>query len=66
MGEVSSDTAYRGSFSATAEQPEVSLADLDVPIYSVDALVRRALPLQETAIARETTAPAPRARAVNG
>ncbi len=66
LGEVSTDTAYRGSFSATAEQPEVSLADLDVPIYSVDALVRRALPLQETAIARETTAPAPRARAVNG
>jgi NADH-quinone oxidoreductase subunit G len=53
LGEVSADTAYNGSFSANAEPADVSEAGVDVPMYAVDGIVRRARPLQETAIGQE-------------
>jgi NADH-quinone oxidoreductase subunit G len=45
------EEAYHGSFAASAESVVVDRAVLDVPIYSVDAVVRRSQPLQETAVA---------------
>ena len=47
-----SETQYKGSFVAHARGTAVSAGSLDVPIYAIDALVRRAEALQETALAR--------------
>jgi NADH-quinone oxidoreductase subunit G len=47
--------AYRGSFAvgaARSSEPPVQLRELDVPIYSVDAVVRRSEPLQQTTVAQ--------------
>jgi NADH-quinone oxidoreductase subunit G len=57
LGEVSTSNIYEGS--ATAEQKDGGDApndEIDVPIYSVDALVRRAFALQQTDAARRTAA----------
>jgi NADH-quinone oxidoreductase subunit G len=44
---------YRGSFAASvSEAPAVDAGELDVPIYAVDAIVRRSEPLQLTELAR--------------
>ena len=50
LGEPPSpDNSYRGSLSiATLDPVDVHPAALDVPIYAVDAVVRRSAPLQET------------------
>ncbi len=45
------EEAYHGSFAASAEAVPVDRTVLDVPIYSVDAVVRRSQPLQDTAVA---------------
>ncbi len=59
-------SGYAGRFEAATAPAEVSVADLDVPIYAGDAIVRRAFALQQTRVARQTEAPAPTsARAVN-
>ncbi len=47
-----SETTYRGAFSAGSGAVNVSAAALDVPIYAVDAVVRRSPALQQTALAR--------------
>jgi NADH-quinone oxidoreductase subunit G len=47
--------AYRGSFGVGAPpppEPMVQASELDVPIYSVDAVVRRSEPLQQTTAAQ--------------
>jgi NADH-quinone oxidoreductase subunit G len=46
------DTGYRGSFAASGRGVAVSSADLDVPIYEIDAVVRRAEALQQTVLGR--------------
>jgi NADH-quinone oxidoreductase subunit G len=46
------DTQYKGSFAATGRPASVDGAVLDVPIYAIDALVRRSEPLQETVLGR--------------
>jgi NADH-quinone oxidoreductase subunit G len=45
--------AYRGSFAVggSSASETVRAGELDVPIYAVDALVRRSEPLQQTALA---------------
>jgi NADH-quinone oxidoreductase subunit G len=52
------DNSYRGQAEISLEPERVDLAELDVPIYSVDPLVRRSQPLQQTRLAREASAPA--------
>ncbi|HEX7079588.1 MAG TPA: NADH-quinone oxidoreductase subunit NuoG [Gammaproteobacteria bacterium] len=52
IDDVTPDNAYRGQFEAGLEGEPVGLEELDVPIYSVDAVVRRSLPLQRTVFAR--------------
>jgi hypothetical protein len=47
------DTQYKGSFTATARAAAVAVSDLDVPIYAIDALVRRSAPLQETVLGQK-------------
>jgi NADH-quinone oxidoreductase subunit G len=45
-------TKYAGSFAPAPRAAPPAGAVLDVPIYAVDALVRRSEPLQDTAVAR--------------
>jgi NADH-quinone oxidoreductase subunit G len=47
--------AYTGTFAVDAartSEPSVQANELDVPIYSVDAVVRRSEPLQQTTVAQ--------------
>ena len=44
------DTQYKGAFAAHARDERVDAAGLDVPIYAIDPLVRRAEALQETVL----------------
>jgi NADH-quinone oxidoreductase subunit G len=54
------DTRYQGEFEAGGEtRPAVALELLDVPIYAVDALVRRAAALQATRLALAPREPIP-------
>jgi NADH-quinone oxidoreductase subunit G len=46
------DTQYKGSFAPSGRAAAVDSATLDVPIYAIDALVRRSEPLQETVLGR--------------
>ncbi|MGI9235139.1 MAG: NADH-quinone oxidoreductase subunit NuoG [Woeseiaceae bacterium] len=53
LGEVSTSNAYEGS--GTIAKPsgdDLSANDIDVPLYSIDAMVRRAFALQQTDEAR--------------
>ena len=43
--------AYRGSFAPKLAPAELDGAELDVPIYAIDAVVRRAIALQQTRLA---------------
>jgi NADH-quinone oxidoreductase subunit G len=48
------DTAYQGSFAPSGRGPSSTPSTaLDVPIYEIDALVRRSEPLQETVLAQK-------------
>ena len=51
LGDAAPDNAYRGSVEISLDEHDVEGMVLDVPIYSVDALVRQSLPLQQTAAA---------------
>jgi NADH-quinone oxidoreductase subunit G len=51
------DGVYGGDFRPSLAPTEVASRDVDVPIYAVDAIVRRSEPLQQTAIARGSRAP---------
>ena len=44
------DNHYRGSFAVSLDPADVDAAGIDVPIYAVDALVRRSEPLQQTVL----------------
>jgi NADH-quinone oxidoreductase subunit G len=51
------ETQYRGGFSPSARSAvAVTGVELDVPIYAIDALVRRAEALQETVLGRQGAA----------
>jgi hypothetical protein len=50
------DTQYKGAFAPTARAAAADGASLDVPIYAIDALVRRSKPLQETVHGRQGAA----------
>ncbi|HEY9182113.1 MAG TPA: molybdopterin-dependent oxidoreductase, partial [Gammaproteobacteria bacterium] len=52
------DTVYKGSFAANGRAAPVSSAGLDVPIYAIDPVVRRAEALQETVLGRARQGPA--------
>ncbi len=52
IGEVRPSNAYAGQIEAGIETEHVPLAELDVPIYSVDSVVRRSEPLQRTVFGR--------------
>jgi len=49
-GLAPTDTQYKGSFAANARAASGETGVLDVPIYAIDALVRRSEPLQETVL----------------
>ncbi len=53
LREATLDTGYRGDFAAS--QAHVGVA-IDVPMYRVDAIVRRAVALQATRVGNEATA----------
>ena len=46
------NNAYDGRLEVTLDPVAAKLEDLDVPIYAVDAVVRRSEPLQHTVLAR--------------
>jgi len=52
LGEVAPDNAYRGTVELSLDDHETEGIEIDVPIYSVDAVVRRSVPLQNTPHAR--------------
>jgi NADH-quinone oxidoreductase subunit G len=52
------DTQYKGSFAPNGRAASIDVAALDVPIYAIDALVRRSEPLQETVQGRAGRLPA--------
>ena len=54
LGEVAADTRYAGDFVPVCDSADCDELTLDVPIYSVDGIVRRGQALQQTAAARET------------
>ena len=62
LGDCRPDTAYGGDFVPGCEPADCDEADLDVPIYAVDGIVRRGRALQRTAAARETADAAADAR----
>jgi NADH-quinone oxidoreductase subunit G len=48
-----SDTQYKGAFAPNGRVASTAGLVLDVPIYAIDALVRRAEPLQETVLGQQ-------------
>ena len=48
---ASTPNEYQGAFTPSLERCELNGAVLDVPIYSVDAVVRRSAALQQTRLA---------------
>ena len=62
LGDCRPDTEYKGDFVPGCEPADCDEADLDVPIYAVDGIVRRGQALQRTAAARETAGAAADAR----
>ena len=53
LGTVESSNAYEGTPELQMDAIDVDLSTIDVPIYSVDAIVRRSKPLQLTRVALE-------------
>ncbi len=49
VGDPIIDTQYKGEFKPEIKPTEVDLSELDVPMYSIDAVVRRGEALQKTA-----------------
>jgi NADH-quinone oxidoreductase subunit G len=62
VGDAAPDNAYSGGWEIDLDEADVALDVLDVPIYGVDAIVRRATSLQHTrlAAARDSAHPADR------
>jgi NADH-quinone oxidoreductase subunit G len=59
VGDAPPDNSYDGSVEIHLDDHGAASIEVDVPIYSIDALVRRSLPLQKTlqAVADVTDAP---------
>jgi NADH-quinone oxidoreductase subunit G len=57
LGDVAADNGTPGEWELSLDPVEIT-GELDVPIYSVDAVVRRATSLQQTRAARDAAAPA--------
>jgi NADH-quinone oxidoreductase subunit G len=53
---AAAETQYKGSFVPTGRAVPSEGVVLDVPIYAIDALVRRSEPLQETVLGRQGAA----------
>jgi hypothetical protein len=53
---AAAETQYKGSFVPTGRGVPIEGVVLDVPIYAIDALVRRSEPLQETVLGRQGAA----------
>jgi NADH-quinone oxidoreductase subunit G len=53
---AATETQYKGSFVPTGRGVPIEGVVLDVPIYAIDALVRRSEPLQETVLGRQGAA----------
>jgi NADH-quinone oxidoreductase subunit G len=53
IGRSEPDNEYRGQVEAGTEGESVALEEIDVPIYSVDPVVRRSAPLQKTIFAAD-------------
>jgi len=51
VGDTARDNTYSGAWEVDLGAAEIALSDLDIPIYSVDAIVRRATALQRTGLA---------------
>ena len=62
LGNYRASTAYEGGFLPACAPADCDEAALDVPIYSVDSIVRRGQALQQTAAARDTDPAAADAR----
>ena len=62
LGDCDAGTQYEGGFVPACEPADCDEAALDVPIYTVDGIVRRGEALQQTAAARETAPTAAHAR----
>ena len=62
LGDCEPGTQYEGGFVPACEPADCDEAALDVPIYTVDGIVRRGQALQQTKAARETTPTAAHAR----
>jgi NADH-quinone oxidoreductase subunit G len=60
---VKPDNAYKGAWDVELEMGDTTMAPLEVPIYGVDAVVRRAESLQKTRLAAEPGIPEARLRA---
>jgi NADH-quinone oxidoreductase subunit G len=56
------DNSYRGTPVLRSEHTDVDLDSLDLPMYSIDPLVRRSSPLQQTKTARDRAEAGPTAR----
>jgi NADH-quinone oxidoreductase subunit G len=54
IGHVEANNDYTGRAAVSLQSVAVDALALDVPIYAVDAVVRRGTALQKTRIARET------------
>ncbi len=54
IGDVEANNDYKGRAGVKLQPVVVNTMTLDVPMYSVDSVVRRGTALQETRIARET------------
>jgi NADH-quinone oxidoreductase subunit G len=64
IGPVESDTPYQGRFEPSLAVAQTDWASLDVPMYAIDGIVRRAGALQATRVAREAVGRGPFSRAV--
>ncbi len=52
LGDIRADNRYEGAPDLNMDTASISLEAVDVPMYSVDALVRRSAPLQQTRAAQ--------------
>jgi NADH-quinone oxidoreductase subunit G len=52
VAECAPDNIYRGEYGVELHELDAVPEELDVPMYSIDSVVRRSLPLQETRQAR--------------
>ena len=54
IGDIEANNEYKGRAGVKLQPVVVDTMTLDVPMYSIDSVVRRGTALQETRVARET------------